>query len=1063
MAPQPSPRRLRIGVDVGGTNTDGVILDPSLASSSPSKGILAHIKTATTPNPSDGIMTAITSMFTQLEATHAANIRSEDAISSVTIGTTHFVNAVIERDPSRLSRVAVLRLSGPFSKHVPPCVDWPDDMRSLILGYHARVKGGLEVDGSLISDIDEFEIVEQCKEIRRRGGIKAVVINGVFSPIDTVYRQEERAAEIVRRELGGQGEVDVVCSKEVANLGFLERENAAVLNASILRFARRTIREFRQAVGRLGLKGVPVFITQNDGTILKGEKAAELPIKTFSSGPTNSMRGAAFLVQGQERDGKKEGQGQGEAMMVVDIGGTTTDVGLLLPNGFPRQQAAYSELAGVRMNFSCPDIKSIGLGGGSIVRKGKNGITIGPESVGYRINEEALLFGGSTLTTTDCTVLANPGITSIGNASLVKDALTEEETQQFKAIVRSKIEKIIDNMKTSPEDLPAILVGGGAVIAPDELQGASKVLKPRWSEVANAIGAAIARVSSVVDTIKSTETKTEKQFLEEIKKDAIERTIAAGASPESVEVVEVEMLPLQYVENKTRFVVRAAGDFDFTRSYMSSDDDEKASSEEEAVGEDLSEPQTVTDTKPKAATPSEVNVLTYTPSVLNRIWHISETDLTFISTGCYILGTGGGGSPYASMILLRQLLRSGASVRVVSPADVPDSAAVGCGCGAGSPTVSIEKLQGDEMMQAQTELYKALSSSSDQNQNNKATHMIALEIGGGNGLQGMTLGASSNMDIPCVDGDWMGRAYPTKWQTTPVVFNERSPIWSPIAVADGNGNVLVMPKAASDAAVEKIIRAALSQMGSQVGAADPPVRGAEMKRWVVENTVSQAWRLGRAVARARAMNRLDEVAETIVEECGGGQKGVAAKVLFKGKIVGVRRTLRMGHVYGECIIEGTDVTDDTTSTTNDGRRTRGRRGGQGVAGEEKEDFTGKRIKIPFKNENIAAIRIPAGDGFKDDENKELEKQEDVLAIVPDLISVIDAQSGEAVGTPEYRYGLLVIVIGIAASDKWTGSQRGIDLGGPKAFGFDHLKYEPLGKFVKPVCAIYEAYLLSKTG
>lgn len=165
--------------------------------------------------------------------------------------------------------------------------------------------------------------------------------------------------------------------------------------------------------------------------------------------------------------------------------------------------------------------------------------------MGYKINKEALLFGGSTLTTTDCTVLANPDITSIGDASLVKDALTEEETQQFKTIVRSKIEKIIDNMKTSPEDLPAILVGGGAVIAPDELQGASKVLKPRWSEVANAIGAAIARVSSVVDTIKSTEAKTEKQFLEEIKKDAIERTIAAGASPESVEVVEVEMLPLQ--------------------------------------------------------------------------------------------------------------------------------------------------------------------------------------------------------------------------------------------------------------------------------------------------------------------------------------------------------------------------------------------------------------------------------------------------------------------------------------------------------------------------------------
>lgn len=243
-------------------------------------------------------------------------------------------------------------------------MDWPEDLRDLILGYHARVKGGLEVDGSLISDIDEEEIRGFCREIRKlgRGAIRAVVVNGVFSPIDDPgvngggggHRQEERAAEIIRSELGKEGgdvmDVDVVCSKDVANLGFLERENAAILNASILRFARRTIREFRAAVKRLGLRGVPVLITQNDGTVLKGEMAAKLPIKTFSSGPTNSMRGAAFLVQGmQNAEGPKEGAEKGKAMMVVDIGGTTTDVGLLLPNGFPRQQAAYSELAGVRM------------------------------------------------------------------------------------------------------------------------------------------------------------------------------------------------------------------------------------------------------------------------------------------------------------------------------------------------------------------------------------------------------------------------------------------------------------------------------------------------------------------------------------------------------------------------------------------------------------------------------------------------------------------------------------------------------------------------------------------
>lgn len=87
------------------------------------------------------------------------------------------------------------------------------------------------------------------------------------------------------------------------------------------------------------------------------------------------------------------------------------------------------------------------------------------------------------------------------------------------------------------------------------------------------------------------------------------------------------------------------------------------------------------------------------------------------------------------------------------------------------------------MMEAQEELYNLTK--------DKATHMIAVEIGGGNGLQGMILGASTNMDIPAVDGDWMGRAYPTKWQTTPVVFAERKTVFYPSSMCDGNGNVVV--------------------------------------------------------------------------------------------------------------------------------------------------------------------------------------------------------------------------------------------------------------------------------
>ncbi|KAH7399348.1 hypothetical protein BKA66DRAFT_161235 [Pyrenochaeta sp. MPI-SDFR-AT-0127] len=922
------------------------------------------------------------------------------SVASVTIGTTHFVNAVVTRDSTRLSPVAVLRLSGPFSKHAPPCIDWPSSLRKIILGHYALVKGGLEVDGSLISDIKDQEIIEQCKIIKEKG-IRSVVVNGVFSPIDSVEKQEERAAEIIKRELGDK--VDIVLSKTVANLGFLERENAAILNASILSFARKTIASFQTPIKNLGLH-CPVFITQNDGTILSGEAASRLPIRTFSSGPTNSMRGAAFLIGKQEK---------GEAMMVVDVGGTTTDVGLLLANGFPRQQAAYSELSGVRMNFSYPDVKSIGLGGGSLVRKVAGKLQVGPESVGYQLPEKALVFGGDVPTATDYIVGASPDV-KIGDASKVQGKLDERDIDAFKLETKKMLERIIDTMKTTPEDLPVLLVGGGAVVAPDELKGASRVIKPQWSGVANAIGAAMARVSAVVDTVKSTEKQTTKELLAEICAEATKKTVEAGALPESVAVVEVEDLPLQYVANKTRFIVRAAGDFDFARANDFADlnvtkvEDELVN-EKENTDDAIAAPLTE-DRSAEADAISDVDIPSYKPRIINREWWISEVDLDWITIGCYILGTGGGGSPYSTMLRVRQILRSGGTVRVISPDDLKDEDRVGCGGGAGSPTVGIEKLSADEMMDAQNHLY-------DLFKGGRATHVIPLEIGGSNGLQGLVLGASTNMNVPCIDGDWMGRAYPTKWQTTPVVFGEREIIFAPIAVADGNGNTLYMATATSDLKVEQVIRAALSQMGSAVGTADAPVTGAETRRWAVEHTMSLSWRIGREVVRARQENRIDSVAESIIDAVGGAETG---RVLFKGKIVGVERKLYMGHVYGEVIIEGTDA-----------------------------EYPGK-IKIPFKNENIAAIRIP--DSGESTTGKE--RNEDVLAIVPDLIAVIDAQNGEAIGTPEYRYGLLVAVIGINASEKWT-SPKGVELGGPNAFGLNHLEYTPLGKFVKPISVIDE--------
>ncbi|KAJ7886750.1 hypothetical protein B0H13DRAFT_2043932, partial [Mycena leptocephala] len=967
----------RIGVDVGGTNTDGVLLDPS-ATSQANKGILAWHKSPTTSNPSQGIETVITTLL------RTARIDARE-VASVTIGTTHFINAVLEKDRNRLAPVAVIRLCGPFSRDVYPAIDWPKDLGDIICQYCGFVDGGLEVDGEPISMIDESQIAAECRIIKDKN-IKSIVINGIFSPSDVVQRQEEQVAEWIRKYYP---EADIVMSKEVANLGFIERENAAILNASILPFAKSTIRSFEHAIWRLKLQ-CPLFITQNDGTILPARLAARLPIRTFSSGPTNSMCGAAFLVQNETEK---------ESMLVVDIGGTSTDVGMLLASGLPRQAAAVTEISGVRMNFSCPDVKSIGLGGGSIVRKSSTTtkLTVGPDSVGHHIQTRALVFGGDVATATDYAVVAQ-GLALIGDPSLVPKAL-KDDIPEYTAVLTQMLERVIDSMKTSDSDIPVLLVGGGAILAPNTLRGASRVVKPEFSGVANAIGAAIARVSGTIDTMVSTADRTMHAVLEDISKVAINKAVENGAIRESVKIAEMDSIPLQYVANKSRVIVKAIGDFDFSIATQSDPPDaDEAFAEHQVAEKKLSKGGTVVEVTP-------LDISSYRPTVnAKREWIISEVDLEWISTGCYILGTGGGGTPYPHFVRLREMMRKGAIVRVISPDDLEDSAVVACGGGKGSPTVGIEKLPANEQMEAQRMVYNQLGYQPDA--------VIALEIGGGNGLQGMLLGASNNLNVPTVDGDWMGRAYPVSWQITPVVLGGDKAHFLPTAIADGNGNNMLLLSGASEKLIERIFRAALSEMGSHVACAKGPCSGKNTKVYVVENTISLAWRIGRAVALCRSKNQIDAVADAIIKEVGG-QK--SAKVLFKGKIVLVERKMVKGHV----LISASDVS------------------GAGGAVE----FTGM-LKIPFKNENILATAT------------DVDGKEVVVASVPDLICVCDASDGEAIGTPEYRYGLLVIVIGIQGSEKWTSTPRGIQIGGPRAFGMD-VDYKPLGIFSKPKSVIDE--------
>lgn len=509
-----------IGVDVGGTNTDAVLMDGSQ--------LLGAAKAPTTADVTSGIVAALAELLAQ-------DPRGAQA-DAVMVGTTHFTNALLER--RNLSSTAVIRLSLPATQLLPPLVDWPTELKDAIGGFTYMVSGGHEFDGREISPLDREEVRNTVRDLRDQG-VRAVALSGVFSLVNPAHETE--AAAIIREEAP---DIRVCLSHENGRMGLLERENAATLNACLGDMAALTIRGIGEALESLGITA-PLFMSQNDGTLMDTEFASRFPVLTISSGPTNSMRGAAWL------SGVRDG-------IVVDVGGTSTDVGALV-KGFPREAAVAIQLAGVRTNFRMPDMVSIPLGGGSIVLRQAQDeqLRIGPESVGYRLTEQALVFGGDTLTTTDLAVAH--GRANVGNARLV-ERLERPLVEGAMAEVQRRAETAIDRVKLSGGDAPVVLVGGGSILLGGELAGASQVLRPQHADVANAIGAAIAQVGGQVERVYSLEQAGREEAIADCSAAAIERAVAAGADPATVEVVEIDEVPLAYVpSNATLVRVKAVG------------------------------------------------------------------------------------------------------------------------------------------------------------------------------------------------------------------------------------------------------------------------------------------------------------------------------------------------------------------------------------------------------------------------------------------------------------------------------------------------------------------------
>jgi N-methylhydantoinase A/oxoprolinase/acetone carboxylase beta subunit len=701
----------RIGVDVGGTNTDCAILDLS-ALDTPSRGVLVSSKTPTTIDITSGIISVVEDVLQKSQV-------EKDKVLSVTIGTTHFVNAVVEADSRRLSKVAVVRLCGPCTRDVPPFINYPVGLKKIMKGPVYYLDGGLEIDGREIMPLNVEQIEEMARDIQSLG-IDKVALVGVFSPLDHSGMHEELCKEIMLKHVPG---LDIVCSYTIGGVGLLERENATILNASILAVAQKTVNGFKKAMRNLKLS-CPLYLTQNDGTLTEADDAARLPIKTFASGPTNSMTGAAFLAGLDKSRGDSSSQ-----VLVVDIGGTTTDICALLPSGFPRQAPNVVEVGGVRTAFSMPDVLSVGLGGGSRVGVSEDGkVTVGPDSVGHYLTSRALVFRGKVMTTTDIVVAS--GKEKIGDAALTK-SVPEEVVKGARKEIKAILQRAVEDMKVSAAPVTVLLVGGGSIIYMDELEGVTKCIIPPHHDSANAVGAAISKVSGEVDIIQILDGKDEMAVLKSAETSAIQAAIAKGADPNDVRIVEIEKIPLQYVSNKaTRIKVKAIGSLRtpeaMAPSLLEEFSEEEPTVEQETEGEkataDLSNHKTMT--KPSL----DIDIEKYRPEVREKVWYLSEVDLEWIACGTGILGTGGGGPSYLAYLVALDALRAGGEkMRVISPEHLKDDDLVVFGSWYGAPSVSGERLSaGTEIPTAIDALNKILGI-------DRFHALLADEIGGGNG------------------------------------------------------------------------------------------------------------------------------------------------------------------------------------------------------------------------------------------------------------------------------------------------------------------------------------------
>lgn len=955
-----------IGVDVGGTNTDAVLLDQGR--------LVARIKRPTTEDITTGIVQAITGLFEKNEPLKAQ-------VTGINIGTTHLLNALLQR--RGLDKPLVLRLAAPATTAVPPAIGWDEQIKKELLNDDIyTIGGGFEFNGTPISALDREALFELARYIKAKH-IKSVAVTAVFSNLSR--SQEEEVRTIFKRH---NPELEVSMSHMMGGLGLLERENATILNACLASQNAVMKHALYKALKQLAIKA-PLFITYGDGTKDRLDDASAIPLRTLKSGPINSLKGAALLTNYMNGIASGSTQEIIDDAVIVDIGGNTSDEVMLISGAPVKENSAYT-IEGIRCNFSSARFHSFGLGGGSIITiDALNRIKIGPESVGKDLVAKALVYGGSTLTPTD--IACALGRLKLGTVDLVTlkkriAACTGESVDTFIDRVDNAmhvklvegIRYLTDSLEKVPKTL--LLVGGGACLF-DRVYLKSllnnrfeRIIIPPLADIANALGAAASLISGTSVGIYDFARQTSQEAIREATDLAIATALKKGALSEGIKTVDERTYSLNYLQGDPKQVtVTVAGPDGGKHSHSS------LSEASESTLHDTIEPallpqyeQLVHIKKKQSEMEEYIRQARAGRKPLPGIKLLTPLDINDISRGAGILGSGGGGNPEMGRLMALNAIKRGYAIQMISSEDLPDDAFVVDFGGVGSPEVSSERpssiIEGVQVIHLM-----------EKRSGKKVTALLLGEAAGSNATEPLLVAAI--LDIPVIDCDCMGRAFPQIDMTTPHIYGTFTEFYA--AVSNGVKKALI--EAENFADLEEKVRVATVEMGGAVSCAMSAMSGAQVKKWTIKGTLSVAQAIGRSLREAHrqpftaSLKVLNEVlAQTDYKE---------AHVVFEGRIINLTKGISNGFSIGGFTVINTAQT---------------------------------KVDVGFQNENLIA---------QDHGTKK------VLALVPELITIVDKNNFQPICCEDLRYGQEVVILKMSPP-AMMNTEKARKIVGPQAFQID---------------------------